>query len=346
MSFAPEALQWHSRDHAGRTRVQRVRPAQVARWLQRLAGRRVAVVGDAILDEFLWGDTTRISPEAPVPVVLLERQEWCVGGAANVAANIAGLGGRATLFAAVGDDGPGERLADLLRAAGIEIGALPRLSGRPTTVKFRVLARNKHLLRFDREDTAPFPAAATRALAQALAQSRKGFDAVVVSDYAKGCVSRTLVAAVAAYCRRARIPWCVDPKATDLRFRAAAVLKPNLVELEALSGMRIRTEEQLRTAAARTLHRYGAAHLLVTRGSEGMMLCDRDGTTTVMRGGERRVADVTGAGDTVTAALGLGLAARLQVREAALLANLAGALAVAVPGTAAVDRASIAAELA
>lgn len=344
MSFAPEVFELTERaEPAGAGRRVRVTPRQVAGWLGRLEGRRVAVIGDAILDEFLWGDSTRISPEAPVPVVLLEKQHWRLGGAANVAANIAGLGGHPTLFAAAGEDSAGDRLEQLLRENGIEIGALPRLAGRPTTVKSRVLAQNKHLLRFDREETTAYEPAVVAGLIRALAE--REFDAVAISDYAKGCVSAALVAGVAKYCGRRRAPWCADPKSTKLRYGRATVLKPNLVELEALSGQRIGDEASLRAAAARTLRRQGSECLLVTRGRDGMALFERDGGETFIRGGGRQVADVTGAGDTVTAAVGLGLAAGLGAREAAILANLAGAMVVAIPGTAVARREDMAAEL-
>ena len=311
---------------------------QVARWLNAMRGRRVAVVGDAMLDEFLWGDATRISPEAPVPVVLLERQSWSLGGAANVAANVAGLGGAATLFSVVGDDGAGERLLQLAADAGIALGALPALDDRPTTVKHRVFARNKHLLRFDREATAAIPGAATRVLLRELEAQAAEFDAVAVSDYAKGCITPALVAGIARLCKARRIPWCVDPKHTAICYRQATVVKPNLLELEALAGRSARSLEDLRLAAAITLRRQGCQNLLVTRGQQGMALFGSDHSERLYNSGGQAVADVTGAGDTVSAALALALAGGLEVAEAAALANLAGGYVVTLPGTAVARR--------
>ncbi|MGH9481928.1 MAG: bifunctional heptose 7-phosphate kinase/heptose 1-phosphate adenyltransferase, partial [Terriglobales bacterium] len=274
----------------------RLTAARLRRDLAALQGRRVAVVGDAMLDEFLWGDATRISPEAPVPVVLLEQRTWSLGGAANVAANVAALGGRPLLFAVVGADAAGERLRQLAHNAGIELGALPALPSRPTTVKHRVFARNKHLLRFDLEETAPISAAATRELLARL-EAAPGLEAVVVSDYAKGCVTAPLIRGIARLCRARSIPWCADPKLTTIRHRHAQVLKPNLLELEALSGMYVRNEDDLRRAAAKTLRRQGCAYVLVTRGQHGMALFGADRSERWLNSTGRQVADVTGAGD-------------------------------------------------
>lgn len=311
----------------------RLTAARLRRDLAALRGRRVAVVGDAILDEFLWGDATRISPEAPVPVVLLERRTWSLGGAANVAANVAALGGRPLLFAVAGADSSGERLRQLAQDAGIELGALPTLPGRPTTVKHRVFARNKHLLRFDLEDAAPVPATTVRQLLDEL-EAAPGLEAVVVSDYAKGCVTAELIRGLARICQARGIPWCVDPKVTTIRHRHAEVLKPNLLELEALSGIPVRSEDDLRRAAAKTLRRQGCQYVLVTRGQHGMALFGADRSERWLNSTGRQVADVTGAGDTVSAVLALGLAAKLPVAEAAELANLAGAYVVTIPGIA------------
>ncbi|HEY7837228.1 MAG TPA: bifunctional ADP-heptose synthase [Terriglobales bacterium] len=301
--------------------------------LRAMRGRRVAVVGDVILDEFLWGDATRISPEAPVAVVLLERQTWALGGAANVAANVAALGGEPVLFAVAGDDAGGEKLRQLLASGGIAVGALHTVPDRPTTVKSRVFARNKHLLRFDREDASPMPATATRALMGALRSAGK-FDALVISDYAKGCVTSALVRGIASLCQQHRTPWCVDPKLTTIRYRQATVVKPNLIELEALAGVPARDLDAIRRAAARTLRRQGCQHLLVTRGQHGMALFGADGSERLFNSGGQAVADVTGAGDTVNAVLALGLAGGLTVAQAAEMANLAAGYVVTQPGTA------------
>jgi len=319
----------------------RYTPRQLAAWIGRLQGRRVAVIGDVMLDAFLWGDANRISPEAPVPVVLIERETWALGGAANVAANVAALGGKATLFSVVGGDAEGARLRALAEESGIALGALPAIPGHPTTVKHRVFARNKHMLRFDREAAEPVSEAVSRTLCRALAASIREFDAVVLSDYAKGCVTPALARGVGRICRAAGVPWCVDPKATEPRYRRATILKPNLGELERLSGIRVRTEEDLHRAAARTLKSQGCENLLVTRGQHGMALFGAGGAARVLDGGGQAVSDVTGAGDTVSATLGLALAAGLEVAAAAALANAAGGYVVTLPGTAVAERGAL-----
>ncbi|MGH9415263.1 MAG: bifunctional heptose 7-phosphate kinase/heptose 1-phosphate adenyltransferase [Terriglobales bacterium] len=307
--------------------------ARLQRWLKRMAGKRVGVIGDSMLDAFLWGDATRISPEAPVPVVLVTRQTLSLGGAANVAANVAALGGRPLLFSAVGADRAGARLARLLETDGIESGALLALAARPTTVKHRVFARNKHLLRFDHERAEPLPPEAERLLLAALQRAAATLDAVIVSDYAKGCITPALARGVARICKRHCLPWCVDPKRADIR-HGATVLKPNLAELALLAGASLRTDADVRAAAARVLRRQRCQHLLVTRGHQGMWLFGADGSDHRLNSSGHAVADVTGAGDTVNAALGLGLAAGLTPAQAAAVANLAGSFVVSLPGTA------------
>ncbi len=309
--------------------------AGLGRHLRAMRGRRVAVIGDAMLDASLWGDATRISPEAPVAVVLLERQTWALGGAANVAANIAALGGRAVLSCVVGADAAGKRLRRMVAAHGIDAGGVVEARQRPTTVKYRVLARNKHLLRVDRERVGPLPDAVSRKLVAALAE-RADIEAVVVSDYAKGGVTPALLREVGRWCGARRIPWCVDPKQAGLRYRGATVLKPNRSELEALTGLAAGTEDEVRGAAARLLRRHGCTHVLVTRGAQGMALLGADGSECWVEGSGQAVADVTGAGDTVSAVLGLGLAAGLPLPAIAKLANRAGAYVVSQPGIAVV----------
>lgn len=311
-----------------------VTAALLWRWLRAMRHRRIAVIGDAILDMSLWGDAVRISPEAPVPVVLLERQSWALGGAANVAANIVALGGRAILFSPLGRDAAGQHLHRMATRTGIEIGGLPFVSGRVTTVKSRLFARNKHMVRMDREDTAPISPSVCRALCDALRSQASAYDAVIISDYAKGCVTPPLVTAVRKLCQERRIPWVVDPKGVGLRYPQVTVLKPNLLELELLSGRKILSLDDMRWAARRTLRRQKCRHLLVTRGQQGMALYDENGSEHLIEGSGQPVADVTGAGDTVAAALALGLAARLTILQAANLARLAASLVVGVPGTA------------
>lgn len=304
----------------------------------RLQDHVVAILGDAMLDEFLWGDATRISPEAPVPVVLLERRSWALGGAANVAANVAGLGGQALLLSVVGQDEAGSRLRALLGERGIDAAGVLASPDRPTTVKHRVFARNKHMLRYDTEVTAPVGAGVTRSWLRQMRAQKGKLGAVVIADYAKGAVTPELVKGVARFCHEAGIPWCVDPKLPQLRYRGATALKPNLTELQVLAGMKVQDEATLALAAERVLRQQRCQHLLVTRGAQGMALFTAGRRPVYLASKSQAVSDVTGAGDTVSATLAVALAAGMSMRQAAELANLAAGYVVTQPGTAVVER--------
>jgi rfaE bifunctional protein kinase chain/domain len=314
----------------------------LARILARARGRRIAVCGDVMLDHFLWGDATRISPEAPVPVILLERESDTLGGAANVALNITALGGRAAIFGFVGDDAAGARVRELLGAAGVDTGGLLIAPGRATTVKQRVFARNKHVVRIDREQTLPLDGASRRRLLAAFAAAAAdgGFAAAVVSDYGKGAVTPELWRGWMAVARRWRLPVCADPKSNQMRYAGATMLKPNTRELGHLTGLPVEDEAAIARAAARALRRHACQSLLVTRGGEGMLLFTA-GRMTRISSAAIQVADVTGAGDTVAAALALALAVGEPPAAAARLANAAAAVVVAKPGTAVATAAEV-----
>lgn len=320
----------------GQAQIHHLSPHRVREILEHIRGRRVAVLGDVLLDEFLWGEATRISPEAPVPVILLERESWSLGGAANVAANVRALGGDVTLFSVIGRDRAGEQVRELLQECGIDDSGLLTKSGRPTTVKQRVLARNKHVLRIDREHTAPLSAKEAGRLLRVLEARCGEFDALLISDYAKGCLTSTILRGIARLGQSGKLAICIDPKDRNQRYSGATVIKPNLREIEEMTGLAIRDEETLQQAAARVFRRHAPKHLLVTRGKDGMTLFDAAGGRTRIHTAAMQVTDVTGAGDTTLAVLGLGLAAGAEMREAALLANLAAGLVVSKAGTAVV----------
>jgi rfaE bifunctional protein kinase chain/domain len=304
--------------------------------LHRARGRRVAVFGDAMLDEFIWGDATRISPEAPVPVILFERESATLGGAANVASNIRSLGGEAELFAALGDDAAAAKLEGLAGAAAIGMSGCVRVQGRRTSVKQRILAQSKHVLRVDREHTDSVSADVTAELLRRLRGQIAGVHAIAISDYAKGAITGALARGLLRTGREAGIPVCADPKLPEVKYPGATVLKPNLRELELLSGMRIRGVDGIAAAAQKVLRQYRPENLLITRGAEGMELFDRAGGRVFISAGRLQVSDVTGAGDTVLAALTLMLAAGATVEQAAAIANVAAGIVVSKPGTATV----------
>ena len=326
-------------------------PADLRSLVPRLAGLRVLVVGDIILDHFVRGRASRISPEAPVPVVNVHQEEYLLGGAANVLGNIVALGGRAELCGLIGDDAMGDRLLALLAGPG---GAGPGLvrADRPTTVKTRVLAQGQQIARIDREETGPPPASALDRMLACLENDIARFDAVLVSDYAKGVVGESAMQALRRGLDRARretgrpIPWVIDPKPVNMaHFAGATVITPNHHEAARMAQLPIRGEENLQAAARTIRDELSCGAVLITRGEAGMALLEGDGpetSLTLIPTEAREVFDVTGAGDTVAATLALGLAAGLDMRAAARLANHAAGIVVGKVGTAAVGAAELA----
>ncbi len=291
---------------------------------------RVLVVGDLMLDRYIWGRVERISPEAPVPVVEVLRDSYNLGGAANVAANVVSLGARATVLGVVGTDLAGQTLEQMLRDRAIQCALIE--DRRPTTVKTRVIAHNQQVVRFDTEDRAPLRGRELQSLLGMLGELLPGHDVVVVSDYKKGVVSAPMMKALLRMAGRK--PIAVDPKIGHFHlYKGVSVLTPNLKEASQGSGVEIRDERTLLRAGRRLRQRLGAKAVLITRGERGMSLFE--GTKvwhipTVAR----RVYDVTGAGDTVIATLVVAWAAGASLRDAAVLANHAAGLVVAEVGAA------------
>jgi D-beta-D-heptose 7-phosphate kinase/D-beta-D-heptose 1-phosphate adenosyltransferase len=305
-----------------------------------LPGTVVAVIGDVMLDHFLVGRVDRISPEAPVPVVRFERDEFRLGGAANVAANVRALGGVPVLVGCIGSDETAGRLRSVLAERDIADDALIVDATRPTTRKVRVVTtRNQQVARVDYEIEADIPDATTFALAAAARQSAVSAKAIVLSDYHKGVVTREVIAAAVA--AAAGAPVIVDPKVPDAgRYVGVTLLTPNHHEAELMTGARIRTPDDARRAA-RWLHAATRANILITWGEHGMWLLDAGAPTTVelaIPATAREVADVTGAGDTVVATLALALGCGASLSEAASLANHAAGIVVGRFGPATVTR--------
>jgi D-beta-D-heptose 7-phosphate kinase/D-beta-D-heptose 1-phosphate adenosyltransferase len=300
-----------------------------------MRGRRVFVLGDVMLDEFVWGSVSRISPEAPVPVVQVTGQSFHLGGAGNVAANLRSLGGTAVLAGAVGRDAAGERVREALAAAGVA-SRLVELGGeRPTTVKTRIVAHGQQVVRADREDAADVPAGVARALVGSVRRELPSCAALVVSDYQKGVVTASLLRRVLPLARRHRIPVLVDPKVRHLGlYRGATVVTPNQLETEQATGLRIEGPADLRAAGRRLLSLLGCRAVLVTRGENGMSLFERGRPPLHVPTAAREVFDVTGAGDSVVATMALALAAGARLAEAAVLANCAAGVVVGKVGTA------------
>ena len=296
---------------------------------------RILVGGDAMLDEYCFGDASRISPEAPVPVVHAASTDSRAGGAANVALNVAALGATASFVAAVGNDAHGRNLETLLQDAAIETAFVVENS-LPTIHKFRVLARGQQLIRLDAETSL---VAAAPAFNDRLTAELGHADVVVLSDYGKGTLAD--VAALIERCRRAEKPVLVDPKGTDFaKYAGATVLTPNQVEFEAVVG-RVASEQDFLERAEKLRTELDIEHLLITRGSRGMTLVSRSLDPWTLAAQAREVFDVTGAGDTVIALLAAGIAAGVGIRDAVTLANLGAGLVVGRIGVATVTRAEL-----
>ncbi|MCC7008763.1 MAG: D-glycero-beta-D-manno-heptose-7-phosphate kinase [Acidobacteria bacterium] len=306
----------------------------------RLATRRVAVVGDVMLDHFLIGHVDRISPEAPVPVVCFERDEYRLGGAANVAQNVATLGGQASVVGLMGDDDAARELCRQLQIAGLDAGGLVQDATRPTTRKMRIVTnRNQQVARVDRERDAEATGRVLDELIDRIRHAAATTDALVLSDYRKGVVVPAVIAAAVAAAATRGIPVLVDPKVAHAeRYRGASLITPNHHEAELMARTVIRTIDDARRAA-RLLREQTGANVLITWGEHGMWMLDGSGATVVeqaLPAMAREVADVTGAGDTVIAVLGLALAAGAALADAAHLANIAAGLVVARFGPASV----------
>lgn len=308
------------------------------RILDGAGGSRVLVVGDAMLDRYLSGVVERISPEAPVPVVRVEDERTALGGASNVAAGVAALGATCRLCAAVGEDGPAEKLRAHLREIGVDDGDLVADPERPTTEKTRVLARHQQMLRVDREATRGLSDRAASELQERALEALDWADVVICQDYDKGVFSTDMARCLLSVARERDMPSIVDPKLRHFfAFRGGTLFKPNVRELAAALGLERapREEQTLRPL----LERLDCAHLLLTLGEEGMLLIDRS-TPGVRQipSRAREVYDVTGAGDTVTAVLAVAMAAGSPVEQAATLANHAAGIEVSRLGAVPVSR--------
>jgi D-beta-D-heptose 7-phosphate kinase/D-beta-D-heptose 1-phosphate adenosyltransferase len=303
--------------------------------LKKMTDQRVLVLGDVMLDEFLWGKVVRISPEAPVPVVEVTRQSFHLGGAGNVACNVRSLGGAAVLAGIVGEDAAARKVQEELVAHGIEACLALSDNGRPTTVKTRIIAHHQQVVRADREQSDDIPDALEALLIERVKRVLPSCRAIILSDYQKGVVTPRVMKTVIGLARRKRIPVLVDPKVRHFAlYRRVAVVTPNQFEAEQATGIKIRATADLHAAGARILDTLDCDAALVTRGEHGMSLFQRNKRAVHIPTAAREVFDVTGAGDTVIATLGLALAAGARLDEAARLANYAAGVVVAKLGTA------------
>jgi len=300
---------------------------------------RIVTLGDLMLDEFIWGEVRRISPEAPVPVVEVKRETWHLGGAANVVSNLLELGARAIPIGVVGADEAAKLLRDRFAERKADTDGIITDSSRPTTRKTRVVAHSQQMVRADREDRSPVSAVVEDQVITAFNHALSNADAVIISDYDKGLLTPRVLRAVVESAQSQAIPVCLDPKIRNFaHYREVNVITPNQLEAERASGVEITDESSLIMAARRIRELIGCKNVLITRGEHGMSMLDAEGEMTHIPTVAREVYDVTGAGDTVIATLTLALASGASLNEAAIIANHAAGVVVGKVGTATASR--------
>ncbi len=312
-----------------------------------MAGQSVIIVGDIMLDEYIWGDMTRISPEAPVPIVRTRQRTYRPGGAANVAANIAALDGVPFLSGIIGADGFANPLREALAQANVNLttGVL-QAPDRVTTVKTRIVAHNQQVLRLDNETTAPLTHAHEDAIIEWCKTHIQSARVCILSDYAKGVISPRLAQLIIHLARTYHIPIVVDPKGRDFaKYNGATVVTPNLAEATLAAEKVANNHADIDEIARHLLDKLGDTNLLITRGAEGMTLYTQVAPQAHIAAHERAVYDVSGAGDTVVAILALALAAGAEIAQAARLANLGAGLVIGKFGTATISRAELQQEI-
>lgn len=311
-----------------------------------IAGKTALVIGDLMLDRYLIGDVERISPEAPVPVVLLKQQNERAGGAANVAANLALLGVQTMMAGVIGDDSEGRSLMQMLSNLKIDSNAVVTSQQRPSVTKTRILGGHQQMMRVDMESRSAFSASEIQALQEKITAALKQKPAVVIlSDYAKGVLSEQICQSVISQAHALNIPVLVDPKGRDYsKYRGATALTPNKKETAEACGVAIADHEKLLEAAAQLRDELGLQFLAVTRGEEGISLLEKSETIHIPAAA-KQVFDVSGAGDTVIATLAAGLIHGLDHRQAFELANIAAGIVVGKVGTVPITREELLAEL-
>jgi len=302
-------------------------------------GKRIAVVGDLMLDRYFWGSVARISPEAPVPVVEVEDESTRLGGAANVANNIATLGGIPVMFGVVGQDQMGNLLRQLVDERGYPVAGIVTDSSRPTTIKTRVIAHNQHVVRVDREAKNDIAPAIESLLLDALKRELPSLDGIILEDYNKGVMTRSLIVGIIAMARSAGKIVTVDPKFNNFfEYTGATVFKPNRKESEEALGRKMKSLAEIEDCGRELVNRLQAENVLLTLGEKGMLLIEKSGGASHVPTMARQVADVSGAGDTVISTLTMGLAAGATIKESAMLANFAGGIVCGEVGIVPIDR--------
>jgi len=311
---------------------------RLMKYIDRFPSTRTLVVGDVMLDHYIWGTVSRISPEAPVPVVNVTKENMLLGAATNVVNNVHALGGKVSVCGVIGHDEAGRQLVHMLRVQGIHTDGLIVEDGRPTTIKTRVIAHSQQVVRFDRETKVGIERDTHRRIFEYIRQQEdRGLDAIVLSDYSKGVVTKDLVRDIVKLARKKGIIVSVDPKVNHFGiYSGVTILTPNTKEASIGAKIEIEDDESLFKAGKLLLKRLKCHAVLVTRGEHGMTLFERGGRVTHIPTVAQEVFDVTGAGDTVISTLTLAMAAGAGIVDAARLSNYAAGIVVGVVGTATV----------
>lgn len=307
----------------------KIDPKKKIKIIEGFKNKRILVLGDLMMDKYIWGDVTRISPEAPIPVVVTKNDTSCLGGAGNVGHNLQSLGAIPILSGIVGKDKAG----DWVRKTVSDNRGIFVSKTRPTTVKTRVIAHHQHVVRVDREEKKPISARLTDKVYKFIQQEK--FDALIISDYNKGLVTDSLLKKVLSFAKREKIPVCVDPKLEHFfSFSPVTMMTPNHLEAEKIVHHACLTDREVEKAGATILSKISTKYLILKRGERGLSVFERGKKAMHIPTLAKEVYDVTGAGDTVIAVSSLALVAGASIRDAALLANIAAGIVVGKLGTA------------
>jgi D-glycero-beta-D-manno-heptose-7-phosphate kinase len=309
-------------------------PVSLAGAVDKFPRTRVLVIGDIIMDEYIWGEVSRISPEAPVPVVDVRRETKMLGGAGNVVNNISSLGGEAILCGVVGDDSTGRQVMKMVKSLGVATNGIFQEPNRPTTIKTRIVAQQQQVVRFDRESRREILPESVEKLLGFVSKMREELQAIVVSDYAKGVICPQLMKGLRERIADSGVILGVDPKKSHFEhYKGIDVITPNHHEASAFSGIEIVDVETLVRAGKQILRDLKCRSVLITQGKEGMTLFEKKREPVHIPTVARKVFDVTGAGDTVISTFCLGLAAGMDLKSAAVIANFAAGIVVGEVGT-------------
>lgn len=301
-------------------------------------GKKIAVVGDLMLDGYFWGDVSRISPEAPVPIVEVDKEFFRFGGAANVALNIEHLNGRAIPFGVIGTDNDSKIIRSLFADVNIDDSGIIEDSARPTTVKVRVIADNQHIVRIDRESKGNISESIGEELIGKFSEFANDLDAVILQDYNKGVLTTDVITNIINISRENNLIISVDPKFNNFfDYKNVTVIKPNRKETEDILGIKLTDDKKISEAGIKLIDELKAEYLIITLGENGMALFDHEHKEKRLATKTRKVADVSGAGDTVISTLTMALSAGANITEAAYLANYAGGLVCEEIGIVPVD---------